>query len=1045
MLSLWRNALLVAILFSNEVSASPGCGAPEHHPNTKLQDQYVNKNVYGDDEIARYICVSGYYRASGSPAVRCLKGKWTKLKLKCERKNCGSAGDIFNGHFEYEGDALFGDRVTAVCKEGYYLKGNRYRQCQDFGWDGRVPSCEEGAETTCPSPSVANGVKIRGDASVYLRGQNVTFACNDGFALRGPSEITCGPYGRWQPDTPRCLSSRAVTCDAPPEVADAVRSGPLEGPFESGTVIGYQCQRGQLIGEREIHCMEDGTWSSLPPECQRDVPSQITCPNPYVLNGVMIRGDAAVYNTGDSVTFDCTGGFLLRGSPEITCGEDGQWHPNTPSCVSSPGNCGAPPDYPHMHLTDEYLSQTDFPPGAEVRYTCALGYRALQRSRVISRCLKGKWTRITLKCERKSCGSAGEILNGRYEYKGVLFGDTAVAVCNDGYELTGRKHRHCMDKGWDGIAPVCDAVKCPPPPEVADAVMIGQSEEPFVYGTVIAYRCPRGELRGQREIHCTRDGTWSSPPPQCTREVPAEVTCPRPYVANGVRSKGDAHVYNKGHSVTFTCNDGFFLKGSQEITCGPDGRWRPDIPECLPVSAVTCDTPPEVADAVRTGPLHGPFVYGTVIGYQCRQGRLIGERQIHCTRDGAWSSPPPECQRDVPSQITCPNPYVPNGVKSRGDAAVYNTGDSVTFDCTGGFLLRGSPEITCGEDGQWHPNTPSCVSSPGNCGAPPNYTNIHPTDEYLSQTDFPPGAEVRYTCALGYKALPRRRVISRCLKGKWTPISLKCEPKSCGSAGEILNGHYEYTGIMFGDTATAVCREGYELIGRKYRHCMDKGWDGRVPVCEAVKCTAPPEVDNGVMSGQLDEPFLYGTVITYRCRQGQLIGERELHCTQNGTWSSPPPQCTVVTCASPYVENGMKTGGFGTSYKYKDYVSFTCNVGYNLSGPSKITCGPDGEWIPSIPQCEAVTCADPEVDFAKRIIGYGRTYGDSVSIICKQGYYLSGPEQITCGVAGQWLPSLPRCLAIPTRHHWIPWNGPYYRPVQYPYQNHYYQYPAYHK
>lgn len=32
--------------------------------------------------------------------------------------------------------------------------------------------------------------------------------------------------------------------------------------------------------------------------------------------------------------------------------------------------------------------------------------------------------------------------------------------------------------------------------------------------------------------------------------------------------------------------------------------------------------------------------------------------------------------------------------------------------------------------------------------------------------------------------------------------------KSCGSAGEIINGQFVYTGIEFGDTATAVCDEG---------------------------------------------------------------------------------------------------------------------------------------------------------------------------------------------------------------------------------------------
>ena len=37
-----------------------------------------------------------------------------------------------------------------------------------------------------------------------------------------------------------------------------------------------------------------------------------------------------------------------------------------------------------------------------------------------------------------------------------------------------------------------------------------------------------------------------------------------------------------------------------------------------------------------------------------------------------------------------------------------------------------------------------------------------------------------------------------------------CPPpaKSCGNAGEILYGSYDYTGTQFGDTVKAVCDHG---------------------------------------------------------------------------------------------------------------------------------------------------------------------------------------------------------------------------------------------
>lgn len=88
----------------------------------------------------------------------------------------------------------------------------------------------------------------------------------------------------------------------------------------------------------------------------------------------------------------------------------------------------------------------------------------------------------------------------------------------------------------------------------------------------------------------------------------------------------------------------------------------------------------------------------------------------------------------------------------------------------------------------------------------------------------------------------------------------------CGSAGEIDNGQYVYTGVDFGDTATAVCDEGwanmycnviftvilytfkdspflntwlwahpsirYRLVGQEIRNCLSAGWDGHAPACE---------------------------------------------------------------------------------------------------------------------------------------------------------------------------------------------------------------------
>lgn len=59
----------------------------------------------------------------------------------------------------------------------------------------------------------------------------------------------------------------------------------------------------------------------------------------------------------------------------------------------------------------------------------------------------------------------------------------------------------------------------------------------------------------------------------------------------------------------------------------------------------------------------------------------------------------------------------------------------------------------------------------------------------------------------------------------------------------------------------------------------------------AVVCEDPPEVTNAIRSGIQDEPYIYKSAIRYRCHVGTLIGEKEIWCTKNGTWSAPAPEC----------------------------------------------------------------------------------------------------------------------------------------------------------
>lgn len=59
------------------------------------------------------------------------------------------------------------------------------------------------------------------------------------------------------------------------------------------------------------------------------------------------------------------------------------------------------------------------------------------------------------------------------------------------------------------------AVECAAPSERTNAERTGVEKQSYTYRSVIGYKCSKGTLIGQKEIWCTKDGTWNAPPPQC--------------------------------------------------------------------------------------------------------------------------------------------------------------------------------------------------------------------------------------------------------------------------------------------------------------------------------------------------------------------------------------------------------------------------------------------------------------------------------------------------------------------------------------------------
>ncbi|XP_045561626.1 complement decay-accelerating factor isoform X17 [Salmo salar] len=196
--------------------------------------------------------------------------------------------------------------------------------------------------------------------------------------------------------------------------------------------------------------------------------------------------------------------------------------------ASGNAECPKPQVEGNVVLTNDALLMNDFPEGKEATFECANGYLKEQGSERIT-CTSGKWSTLELTCKKKDCGAPREKPHLKYEFgeEGTLFGASARAICDKGYQLTGPSYRQCYATGWSG-RPRCDVVTCNKPPEIMNGTITEKPGEEFPeYGGVIHYSCNEGyTLIGNKSIECNEDGEYNSLPPECkdVNDIPLKPT-----------------------------------------------------------------------------------------------------------------------------------------------------------------------------------------------------------------------------------------------------------------------------------------------------------------------------------------------------------------------------------------------------------------------------------------------------------------------------------------------------------------------------------------
>lgn len=235
-------------------------------------------------------------------------------------------------------------------------------------------------------------------------------------------------------------------------------------------------------------------------------------------------------------------------------------------------------------------------------------------------------------------------------------------------------------------------------PELSDNIEIVGLQRYFGPGVELALSCKQGytPILGPRKIVCTASGEWTRTKFKC---IPKRCPYPDPPV-NGDLFYEDT-VYQS--TISYSCNEGYILTGPDSAECLANGTWSNQAPEC---SSVVCGLAPI--------PQFGMIIYDKMIRgnttdynvgaiYRCLPPYvLFGDERAECTVSGTWSETP-ECR-----VVTCRKPGdISHGYMSTTVDREYDYMETVKYGCNGDYVLEGSLQIVCQQNGDWS-EKPSC-------------------------------------------------------------------------------------------------------------------------------------------------------------------------------------------------------------------------------------------------------------------------------------------------------------------------------------------------
>ncbi|XP_015427381.1 PREDICTED: complement receptor type 1-like, partial [Myotis davidii] len=744
-----------------------------------------------------------------------------------------------------------------------------------------------------------------------------------------------------------------------------------------------------------------------------------------------IRSDQSEFAVGTRWRYECLPGYIKR-SFLITCLETSQWSDDQQNCKRK--SCGSPGEllYGSVHAPMGIVFEST------ITFSCNEGYRLIGESSstcVIAHSNVLNWNRAMPVCESIPCKSPPAISNGEFggsSTDNFYYGMVVTYWCHVGpngkklFDLVGEKSISCTSKDnqvgtWSGPPPQCiKLVKCPFP-EVENGIMESGFSRSFSLNDSVMFKCKPGfTMKGSNKARCQPNNKWDPPLPRCFKGC-----LPPPPIHHGTYDKMDKEFFEIEQKVSYSCEPGYTLIGTNPIRCTSVGTWSHTAPNC---EVKSCDAIP---NQLLNGRVVAPpnLQLGAEVSFVCDEGyRLNGKSSSQCVSEGMtvlWNNKFPVCER-----IFCdPPPPIRNGRNSYTSGSIpLNT--LVRYSCSSSFRIIGEKNLFCISKDQvkgiWDKPAPTCeyFNRKSICSEPV-VAGGH--KDKRSRPPYIHGDSVTFTCDANFTMKGNKTVWCQANK-RWGPTPLPtCEsdfPLECPPLSRIPNGHHTAENVSLfvpGLSVTYSCEPGYLLVGAKTIHCLAPFMN---TICNSLKCQAPPEILNGQKEDRRRMHFEPGTSIKYRCDPGfVLVGEESIHCTSEGVWTPTVPKCKVAEC-EPIGKYLYKKP---QNQLIRPDVNSSCDEGSRLGESVYQLCRGTIPWYMENRLCIEITCPPPPgIDNGAHTGSSSEDfpYGTTVTYSCNPGpekgveFKLIGESTIRCTKDGQergiWSGPAPLCkLSLP--------------------------------